>query len=197
MKEFQRICANIGRSLFQEEIESNFDLLLHIRNQKIQSAIDWIQKLPDHAKKTLADEIFDFNNPSDLAKKYLSITTGTIGPRYEFPDSKKLLDHFTKKTDFNFTKIDNESVTSIAQLGKFKLITTISASSKIFNIECRHSVKHDDPGKSGHFSLLRSVRLYHGDCWKSPSLSLANSVNDVEIVLNEGYRRLSEALLRE
>jgi hypothetical protein len=195
MTELQRISKSVGRSFLVEELDNDFRVLRHILNPRVQSALGWLSELNEGERARLLTQVFDEDGKGPLADIYFALTSGQVGPRFVFQDRKKLLKHFLGKSEIGeFSHIDGETIMAFWDVGQFKVVTSITASDRLFNIECSHIVKSGDPQMSGPFSLLGAIELYHSDCWKSDNLELEASIQGVSVILREGCQRLRAML---
>lgn len=191
------LSRRVGKSILIREFSDDFSILRSITNPAVDSAINWLSALSKVEQDRLVAEVFDENGRGSLADSYFAFASSSAGPRFVFKDRKRLLKHFLRSPGtIEFASIDAETIMAFWNVERFKIVTTICASNRLYNIECGHIVTSDDPQMSGRFSLLGAIGLYHGDCWKSDNLELEAAIQAVSLVLEESRSRL-KGLLEE
>lgn len=196
MKEFKKKSNIIGRKFLEDEISNGFKNLGKIKYNIIQNALKWISLLTFEQTQEFLDNIFTQNETNKLVESYNQIISDSIEPRFKFSGKKIFLTRIVKTyKNFNFEYCDNRTVVASTHKGKFKILSFISASDKLYNVSCGHDVVSDNPELSGPFSLLGASNLFHGDCWKSEDIDPIIAYEDVIAVLEKSYDLLINDLL--
>jgi hypothetical protein len=183
-----------GMEFLRSESSSNFPILRLLENKNVHAILDWITSLNpievEQLFKSIELQARDAPTYSTLSQLQLA----PVGPRFKFPQSKAFLEKLkNNSSDFDFDKCDSESIVAISHLGNYKILTTVCASSRLFNIECHHTI-YNPEGIFTSYTMSRATGIYHGDRWKSENLDLEISLDQVSKVLKASYGLLKSDL---
>ena len=198
MKEFRKRVDAVGRKFLESEISRGFPYLGRIGYDKVRNALAWIDSLSGIDKEKLVDDLFSLSSEGSLLVEELKgMVGGAVGPRFKFETRKKFLSKIVKEyQSLRFEYCDPQTVMASSVKGRFRILSVVSATDKLYNVSCSHDVICDDEQMTGSFSLLSATRIFHGDCWKDSELDYISVYDDVMAVLEKSYQLLWDEVLK-